>query len=350
VVKSNDASGRNEESAEGLPHARSTQDEFPAREPVLGSDSFLFRPVREWGALPDNWELGDVAAVATHLDRVYVFQRGVHPMLVFNRAGDLIDSWGDGIFTRPHGVHIGSDGTVFCTDDGDHSVRSFTPDGRLLMTIGDPGHPSPFQGGNPFNRCTHTALTPDGDILVSDGYGNARVHRFSPTGTLIESWGSAGSGPGEFNLPHNISCDDDGWVYVADRENHRIQVFDSHGRYQTQWNNLHRPSAMHMVPGPSPRFYLGEIGPYLSSNHGWPNLGPRVSMLSNTGELLGRLDSPVREPDATGAFVSPHGIAVDLHGDMYVADVCRTGWPSLFPNTTMPANIRGLHKFERVSA
>ena len=103
--------------------------------------------------------------------------------------------------------------------------------------------------GEPFHRCTHTALSPKGEIYVSDGYGNARVHKYTPDGKLLMSWGEPGTDPGEFNIVHNIVCDADGWVYVADRENHRVQVFDGNGKYETQWNNLHRPCALHCCGG-----------------------------------------------------------------------------------------------------
>ena len=115
--------------------------------------------------------------------------------------------------------------------------------------------------GEPFHRCTHTAMAPNGDIYVSDGYGNARVHKYAPDGRLLLSWGGPGTDPGEFNIAHNITCDADGWVYVADRENHRVQVFDGNGKYETQWNNLHRPCGIFMPGGKCPVCYVGELGP-----------------------------------------------------------------------------------------
>ena len=115
--------------------------------------------------------------------------------------------------------------------------------------------------GEPFHRCTHTAMAPNGDIYVSDGYGNARVHKYAPDGRLLLSWGGPGTDPGEFNIAHNITCDADGWVYVADRENHRVQVFDGNGKYETQWNNLHRPCGLFMPGGKCPICYIGELGP-----------------------------------------------------------------------------------------
>ena len=107
--------------------------------------------------------------------------------------------------------------------------------------------------GEPFHRCTHTALSPQGDFLyISDGYGNARIHKYTPAGKLLSSWGEPGTGPGQFNIPHNICCDPDGWLYVADRENHRVQIFDGNGKWETQWNYLHRPNGMCLANGPQP--------------------------------------------------------------------------------------------------
>ena len=208
----------------------------------LGSGEHTYRVVESWAKLPDGWELMDVGAVACDSkDRVYVFCRGEHPMIVFDRDGNFIKSWGEGTFPRAHGLHIDEHDQLYCTDDGGHFVRKCTTDGKVLLELGVPGKPAPFMSGQPFHRCTHTALSPKGEIYVSDGYGNAVVHKFTPDGRLIKSWGEQGTGPGQFNLVHNIVTDKDGWVYVADRENHRVQVFDGNGRYETEWHNLHRP-------------------------------------------------------------------------------------------------------------
>jgi DNA-binding beta-propeller fold protein YncE len=269
-------------------------------------------------------------------------------MVVLDRDGNFLSSWGEGIFRRPHGTHMGHDDTIYCTDDGDHTVRKCTLDGRVLLTIGIPGRPAPFMSGIPFHRCTHTALSPRGDIYVSDGYGNARIHKYSPDGRLLMSWGEPGTDPGQFNLPHNICCDADGWVYVADRENHRIQVFDRDGKFETQWHNMHRPSALYLTPGKCPICYLGEIGPYLSSNRGTPNLGPRLSILTHEGKLITRLGKVPSAGTAPGQFLSPHGITVDSLGDIYVGEVAVTAWPSLFPNQPIPVPLRSLQKFEKI--
>ena len=218
-----------------------------------------------------------------------------------------------------------------------------------MLELGERGKPAPYMSGRPFHRCTHTALAPNGDIYVSDGYGNSRVHRFSPAGKLLMSWGEPGSSPGQFNIPHNICCDADGWVYVADRENHRIQVFDGNGRYETQWNNLHRPCAMFMTGGRCPCCYVGEIGPAMAVNRNVPNLGPRISILDGEGNLRGRLGGTVA---GTGPkdFIAPHGIAVDLHGDIYVGEVSRTQWGHIFPGQPVPPVLRSMRKFRRFPA
>jgi len=315
---------------------------------VLGTGKFRYEPLDNWMKLPEHIVLGEVAAVAVDArDRVYVFNRSAHPMVVLDRDGGFLDSWGSDLFVRPHGLHIGPDQSIYCTDEGSHTVCKCTLEGRLLMRIGMPGQPSPHMSNRPFNRCTHTALAPNGDIYVSDGYNNAAVHKFSPDGKYLMSWGGSGSGRGEFNLPHNIHCDADGLVYVADRENHRIQIFDGDGRYQGQWNQLHRPSAMYMTSGACPLCFVGEIGPYMSHIKNNPNLGPRISILSQ-GEVVGRLDSHGGPGTGLGQFTSPHGIALDSHGDLYVGEVTTSSWPSLFPGKPLPNPLNSLRKLRKL--
>ncbi len=199
---------------------------------TLGTGEYQYRVNETWANLPDGWEFRDVAGVAVDdKDNVYVFNRGEHPMMIFDQKGNFLRSWGEGLFVRAHGLHIGPDQSIYCTDDGDHTVRKCTLDGKVLLEIGIPGKPTPYMSGEPFHRCTHTALSPDDHIFVSDGYGNSRVHKYTPDGKLVMSWGEPGTDPGQFNIVHNIVADDDGWIYVADRENHRVQVFDTNGKY-----------------------------------------------------------------------------------------------------------------------
>ena len=167
--------------------------------------------------------------------------------------------------------------------------------------------------GEPFHRCTHTALSPQGHIYASDGYGNSRVHKYTPDGKLLMSWGEPGTGDGEFNIVHNICCDADGWVYVADRENHRVQVFDGNGKFETQWQNLHRPCGLCMPYGHQPIFYVGEVGPAAAVSRDIPNLGPRVSIVDHQGKLIGRFgDTPAGTE--LGKFLAPHGAGAWLAG------------------------------------
>jgi glucose/arabinose dehydrogenase len=162
-----------------------------------------------WERLPVGYSHPDVAAAAVDSrGDVYLFCRAEHPVLVYERDGRFLRSWGEGLFsTRTHGITIGPDDSVYCVDDAGHSVRRFTRDGRLLQTIGPSGVPSDsgydgadlttiVRGAPPFNRPTNLAVAPSGDLYVSDGYGNARVHRFTPDGRLLASWGEPGTRPG----------------------------------------------------------------------------------------------------------------------------------------------------------
>ena len=315
---------------------------------ILGSGEHRYRVVENWAKLPDGWQLTDVASVAVDSnDRIYVFNRGAHPMVVLDREGDFLRSWGEGLWPRAHGLHMGPDDSIYMTDDGAHCVRKCTLDGKILLEIGIPGKPAPYMSGEPFHRCTHTALSPKGEIYVSDGYGNARVHKYSPDGKLMLSWGEPGTDPGQFNIVHNICADADGWVYVADRENHRVQVFDGNGRYETQWNNLHRPCGLYMPYIRHPVCYIGELGPGMAVNRNSPNLGARVSIVDHQGKLLARIGDP--HPGlAPTQFIGPHGVAVDSRGDIYVGEVAWTLWPGLFPNEPRPEPLRTLRKLEKV--
>ncbi len=316
---------------------------------ILGSGEHRYRVVENWAKLPDRWNLTDVASVAVDSkDRIYVFNRGAHPMVVLDRAGNFITSWGEGLFARAHGLHIDGDDNLYCTDDGDHTVRKCSVDGKVLLTIGIPHKPAPFMSGEPFHRCTHTALSPKGEIYVSDGYGNACVHKFTPGGKLIKTWGESGTDPGQFNIVHNIVTDADGFVYVADRENHRVQVFDGNGKYEAQWNNLHRPCALHCCGGKSPNFIVGELGPGMPVNLKAPNLGPRLTIVDAKGKRIARLGGENGPGLETGKFLAPHGIALDSKGDIYVGEVGVTNWKTSFPDTPMPAVVRCLQKLERI--
>jgi len=290
-----------------------------------GSGEFVFELVEDWAKLPDGWTFVEVGGVGVDTkDRVYVYNRSEHPLMVFDKEGNFLNSWGEGNFPHAHGVTMGPDDTIYLTDDGDHTVKKCTLDGKIIMTIGNPGQPAPFMSGKPFHRCTHVALDPDnGDIFVSDGYGNARVHKYSANGKYLMSWGESGTDEGEFNLVHNICTDRNGYVYVADRENHRVQVFDRNGKYETQWLNMHRPCGIYMDDDPEQHCYVAEVGPTMEVNLNYPNIGPRVSIYDTNGQLLSRVGD-LHGGEEAWQFLAPHSVAVDSDKSMYVGEVSYT--------------------------
>lgn len=314
---------------------------------TVGTGAYVFKVLGSWAKLPDGWTFKEVAGVGVDSkDRVYLFTRGQHPLIVFDKDGNFIKSWGEKTFVRAHGVTMGPDDTIYLTDDGDHTVRKCTLDGKVLMTIGVPGKPSPYLSGEPFNRCTHVALDPDnGDIYVSNGYGNARVHKYSPSGKLLFSWGEPGTDPGQFNIPHNICADKNGYIYVADRENHRVQVFDRDGKFQTQWVSMHRPCALCIEHGREEHLFIGEIGPGMDVNKDWSNIGPRVSVYGMDGQRLARIGD-VKQGLKPGQFIAPHGIALDSRGDMYVGEVSWTAYGRLLEP---PQEVRSFQKLTRAN-
>ena len=288
-----------------------------------------------WEKCPGGWGWREATAVATDSrDRVYVFNRGDHPLMVFDRTGTFLTSWGEGMFARPHGIFIGTDDAVYLTDDADHTVRKFSPDGRLLMTLGTSGRPSDTgatsmdyrtiaHAGPPFHYPCNVALSPLGEIYVCDGYGNARVHKFAPDGRLLFSWGEPGRGAGQFQIPHGIAVDGQGVVYVADRENSRIQIFTPNGAYLDEWTDVARPCQIFIDR--ADQCYVAELGyragMWSGTTAPTPQAsGGRVSIFDLKGKLLARWGGG-RTPTAAGDFFAPHDICVDSHGDIYVAEV-----------------------------
>jgi DNA-binding beta-propeller fold protein YncE len=243
---------------------------------------------------------------------------------------------------RTHGILIGPDDSVYCADDGTHTITKFTPDGKLLMTLGERNRPAPKWSGQPFNRPTHAAVSPNtGNLYVSDGYGNSRIHKYTGDGKYLSSWGEPGIDAGQFIRPHNIAVDDQDRVYVADRECHRVQVFDADGTFITMFSNIHRPDGMTI--GPDGNLYIGELNGIPGVDDA-PGLGHRVSILSREGKLLARIGDPV-EGEQPGQFIAPHGVGVDSKGDVYVGEVSFTIRGS---KMTPPRELRSLSKLRRV--
>ena len=278
-----------------------------------------FAPVEGWGTLPDGWRYVEVAGVAVDSrDRVFCFTRGEHPVIVFDRDGHVPPLVGRGRVRRAHGITIDADDTVWLTDDLHHTVRKFTPEGKLLLTIGNPDTPADLQGGKPFNRPTHVAICPrTGSLFISDGYGNSRVHKYAPDGRTSCRGASRAPIPASSTCPHNIATDSDGLVYVADRENHRVQIFDGEGRFQGAWNNA--PSSLRALrgqAGTATTSCVGELGPACRS----PTTRRTSVRASPCSPRRGSAcAASAAAGESPGEFNAPHAVVTDSRGDLYVA-------------------------------
>jgi NHL repeat len=319
-------------------------------------DGRRYEVVEGWEQLPPGYVHRDVAGVAVDgSDRVYLICRGDHPIIAYDRNGNFVGSWGEGLFTyRTHGITVAPDGTLFCTDDGNHTIRRFTPEGKLLMTLGTLDTPSDtgYDGkdymtitrpAGPFNRPTNIAVGPRGHLYVSDGYGNCRVHRFSPSGALERSWGEPGTGPGQFYLPHGIAVAADGRVFVCDRESDRIQIFSPDGEYLAEWTDTQRPT--HLVFDAEGRAYVSELWWHpgdISRRHGPTREARpgRLSVYDRNGRVLARWGTP--DATAPGSFAAPHGLAVDSRGDVYVSEVT---WTFAVSRGRAPESCHTFQKF-----
>ena len=276
---------------------------------TVGTGTYTYTLIEDWAKLPPGESLAMVSAVATDSqDRVYAFQRKDPPVLVFDRDGNFLSSWGNGAFLMAHGFSIADD-TVYLTDRDSSVCIIYTLDGKPIQMLGRhgvhsdtgcerPGDLVPRAAG-PFNYPSEIVPAPSGDLYVTDGYRNARIHRFSSDGQLVASWGEPGkTDPNQFHLPHSLAVDEGGKVYVCDRENHRIQVFTTDGEYVTMWNDIQRP--MDITIGKDGVFYVSE-GEVDGSS-------ARISLLDADGKVLARFDC--RGPG--------HGSWVDSHGDIYL--------------------------------
>ncbi len=270
---------------------------------LVGDGEYRYEAISDWAKLPPGWSLGWIPGVAVDSqDRVYVYSRSDHPMMVFDRDGNFLSSWGDDVLENAHGIFIDSDDNIYCTEWSSHCVHKFNPDWKLQWTLGTPGVPRP--PGVPFNRPTDLAVAPDGCLFVSDGYGNSKVHKYSAEGVLLYSWGEPGTGPGQFNLVHSVWVDSDYQVYICDRENNRIQIFDGDGRYLREWTGFLQPDKLWFDE--SETIFMAEI------RH-------RVTILDRQGEILAQWGEAGDQPNQFRTY--PHGIWGDSRGDIYVSEV-----------------------------
>jgi DNA-binding beta-propeller fold protein YncE len=312
-----------------------------------------------WSARPEGFTWTEVTAVATDSrDRIFVFVRGEVPVLIFDADGSLLDSWGRGVFARPHGLTIGPDDRVYCVDDLDHTVRVFTPEGKLLLTLGRSGRPSDTgatsidyrtitHAGPPFYFPCNVAVTEEGDIFAADGYGNARIHHFSPDGELLHSWGEPGDRPGQFHVPHGIALHPDGRLFVADRENSRIQIFSQDGEILSEMRDIARPCQVAFDK--QGRLFVAELG-YRSGM--WPGTtapspdspGGRLAIFDANLNLLGRMGGGAN-PTAPGDFFAPHDVCIDSRGNVYLAEVV---WSAGANRGHVSADCHSLQQFRPI--
>ena len=279
--------------------------------------------------LPEGRGLGSTAGIALDPDgtSIWAFHRcgdnwcagsDVAPILKFDASGNLVKSFGAGLFVRPHGIHIDAEGNVWVTDgegpdgvdptrDGKgHQVFKFSPDGELLMTLGTAGVAG--DGPDEFNKPSAVVVAPNGDIFVGDGHGgdsNARIVKFSKDGTFIKTWGKPGTAPGDFEAPHAITMDSSGRVLVGDRGNGRIQVFDQDGNFLEEWKEFGRPSGIHVDQ--NDMLYVADS----SSDEASPawKEGIRIGSVRD-----GKVTAFIDDPDADG---SQEGVVVDVNGNVY---------------------------------
>jgi sugar lactone lactonase YvrE len=304
-----------------------------------------YRSIENWGQLPDGRRWGSTSAVAIDPDGVsiWVGERcgevrppnqidqsqpfacagsKLDPILKFDASGKLLTSFGAGLLLFPHGLHVDREGNVWVTDGlgrggMGHQVFKFSPDGKLLMTLGKPG--TPGSGPDEFNAPSAVVTAPNGDIFVADGHGgntNARIVKFDKTGQFIKTWGKKGAGPGELDVPHAIAMDSQGRLFVGDRQNNRIQIFDQDGKFLDQWTQFSRPSGIYIDR--QDNIYVADSeSESVSKNHdGWKR-GIRIGS-ARDGSVTAFIPDPVEKSNTTSAA---EGVAADAAGNIYGAEV-----------------------------
>jgi DNA-binding beta-propeller fold protein YncE len=283
---------------------------------MVGSGAHRYVREDQWLKLPEGWTLGQTAIAVDSADRVYLFNRSAHPMIVADRTGEVLATWGDGWLTSAHGIYMDNDEQLYLPIINSHAVLKTDTEGNREMMLGCLDWPSnprwtgalnqyfaapPDRASGPFCAPTDAAVGPDGSIYVSDGYGNARVHRFAASGQLLGSWGGPGSGPGEFHIPHGIWVHTDGRVFVCDRENDRVQIFTGDGDHLASWTGFKRPCDLYIDA--SDTVYVAEgIGAQPSDG--------MVAILTLDGRRLTEWAAPVGH--------GGHAIWGDSEGSLYV--------------------------------
>lgn len=312
---------------------------------IYGSGDYRYEYVENWG-LGNGAKFRQIAGVSVDSeDHIYVLTRTEIPVYMMNKNGDILDTFGQGIFGRAHGIFRMPDGSIFGVDDGDHAVYKFSPEKKLVMTLGTKGIGSDtgylgkdtaqnkvLRAAGPFNRPTRLTADDTGNLYITDGYGNARVHKFDKDGNYLLSWGKPGSGAGEFNLPHGIGFGHNNVLYVADRQNNRVQLFDTDGTYLDQWTDFVRPSDIWIDS--DGMIFVSEC--YRTTNfNGAPS---RITIVTPDGKIVSRLADPDLFVDESIGHRCAHGMAIDSEGSIYIGNV----------GQKFPVDYSGLAKYRRV--
>ena len=312
-----------------------------------------YETVRDWGTLPDGRRWGSVSAVNVDIDGVHIWaadrcganscaESNVAPIVKLDPSGNVVQAIGAELFMWPHGMDVDSDGNIWIADAGTvaavgpsptpsgrgHTVVKLSPGGEVLLTLGTSG-----EAGDPPNRLTQpndVLIAPDGSIFVGEGHGAqfldeagpdalSRISKFSPDGTFIKSWGSWGFGTGEFRAPHSLSMDSQGRLFVADRGNRRIQIFDQEGAHLDTWYQFSRISGLFIDD--NDMLYAIDSESDDNYNPGWRK-GLRVGN-ARTGEVLYFVPEHVSErPSGMGGYGSMgEGVTADSAGNVYGGEV-----------------------------
>lgn len=315
-----------------IPGIRTFSDALSSRGPARQSLGAIlpnanYRVVHGWPLLSENVALPEISAAGVDSrGDVFVLHRGGRQwpdsdvldltpiphstvMVIDGRTGRFLAHWGGGQFALPHSVTVDRDDNVWITDVALHQVYKLSHDGKLLFTLGERG----VSGSDHrhFNRPTDVAVAADGSFYVSDGYGNSRVLKFAADGTFLLEWGSKGTGPGQFDLPHGLALDGSGRVFVVDRQNARIQLFDPDGKYLAQWRTPQFQNPQDIAIARDGTAFVSEIG----SEEGTIESG--ILVIRPDGSVSGRIG---RRGNYDGQFLVAHGVAVGRDGEVYVAD------------------------------